>query len=91
MDSTGYNEDQPSTASDRMSNRVIIAIIVVQIIIALVSYPFLPALVPTHWNINGQVDSYAPKVGQYAVVSGNEHRHLLADTCPVLAWPEYQQ
>lgn len=61
MDSTGYDEDQPSTASDRMSNRVIIAIIVVQIIIALVSYPFLPTLVPMHWNINGQVDSYAPR------------------------------
>jgi uncharacterized membrane protein len=61
MDSTGYDEDQPSTASDRMSNRVIFAIIVVQIIIALVSYPFLPALVPMHWNINGQVDSYAPR------------------------------
>src|SRR5579875_2396400 len=61
MDSTEHNEDQPSTTSDRMSNRVIIAIIVVQIIIALVSYPFLPALVPMHWNISGQIDSYAPR------------------------------
>src|SRR5215469_14954300 len=36
-------------------------IIVVQILISLVTYPFLPDIVPTHWNVAGQVDAYAPK------------------------------
>jgi len=36
-------------------------IIVIQILISLVTYPFLPAIVPTHWNAAGQVDAYAPK------------------------------
>ena len=31
------------------------------ILIALVAYPFLPALVPSHWNAAGQVDDYLPK------------------------------
>ncbi len=36
-------------------------IIVVQILISLATYPFLPDIVPTHWNVAGQVDAYAPK------------------------------
>ena len=36
-------------------------IIVVQILISLATYPFLPDIVPTHWNAAGQVNGYAPK------------------------------
>ena len=36
-------------------------IIATQILVSLVTYPFLPDTVPTHWNAAGQVNSYAPK------------------------------
>lgn len=36
-------------------------IIVVQILISLATYPFLPNIVPSHWNAAGQVDGYSPK------------------------------
>ncbi len=29
---------------------------------AILSYPFLPAMVPSHWNAAGQIDAYAPKL-----------------------------
>lgn len=39
-----------------------ILIISTQILVSLVTYPFLPGIVPSHWNAIGQVDGYAPKV-----------------------------
>src|SRR5260370_4230606 len=36
-------------------------IIGVQILISLATYPFLPDIVPIHWNAAWQVDAYAPK------------------------------
>src|SRR5512146_1020097 len=33
-----------------------------QVLVGLVSYPFLPAMVPSHWNLAGQVDAYSPKL-----------------------------
>ncbi|MBE3560792.1 MAG: SdpI family protein [Ktedonobacteraceae bacterium] len=45
------------------STIVLVSIIIgMQVLIGLVSYPFLPALVPLHWNIAGHVDSYMPKL-----------------------------
>ncbi|EFH86324.1 SdpI family protein [Ktedonobacter racemifer] len=47
-------------------------ILVLQIIIAIVTYPFLPDQVPSHWNIAGQVNSYAPKliaIGLFPLIS----------------------
>ncbi|HZU68817.1 MAG TPA: SdpI family protein [Ktedonobacteraceae bacterium] len=38
-----------------------LAVIAAQILISLITYPFLPDTVPTHWNLAGQVNSYAPK------------------------------
>ena len=32
-----------------------------QILIALVTYPFMPEIVPIHWNAAGQVNGYGPK------------------------------
>lgn len=43
------------------ATRIILLIIVVQIVISLVTYPFMPAIVPSHWGLNGQVNGYAPK------------------------------
>jgi uncharacterized membrane protein len=50
-ESTGYS---PTTV-------LAILIIVAQVLISLATYPFLPNIVPTHWNAAGQIDSYAPK------------------------------
>ncbi|HJT57949.1 MAG TPA: DUF1648 domain-containing protein, partial [Ktedonobacteraceae bacterium] len=36
-------------------------VIATQILVSLVTYPFLPDRVPIHWNAAGQVTSYAPK------------------------------
>lgn len=47
-------------------------ILVLQLIIAVVTYPFLPDQVPTHWNLAGQVNSYAPKligIGLFPLIS----------------------
>ncbi len=61
MNPTEHDEENSLIKPDRMTNTLIIAIIVIQVLIALVTYPFLPAMVPTHWNISGRVDSYSPK------------------------------
>jgi uncharacterized membrane protein len=47
--------------SSRMALWFTIIVIGVQIVVALVAYPFLPARVPTHWNAAGQVNGYMPK------------------------------
>ena len=42
----------------------IIAILIIstQVLASLMTYPFLPSIVPSHWNAFGQVDEYAPKL-----------------------------
>ena len=47
--------------SSRSTQIFIACVIGGQLLIALVSYPFLPEIVPTHWNAAGQVNSYGPK------------------------------
>lgn len=61
MNPTEHDEGNSSITPDRMTNTLIIVIIIIQALIALVTYPFLPAMVPTHWNISGQIDGYSPK------------------------------
>jgi uncharacterized membrane protein len=39
-----------------------LAIVALQILIAVCAFPFLPHVVPTHWNATGQVDGYAPRL-----------------------------
>jgi uncharacterized membrane protein len=63
-----YNTDEHTTGNvtpTRTPYRLVIflplAIIALQILIALVSYPFLPDQVPSHWNAAGQITSYEPK------------------------------
>jgi uncharacterized membrane protein len=38
----------------------VIALIIVQVILALWSTPFLPDQLPVHWNISGDIDGWAP-------------------------------
>ena len=47
--------------SSRSTLLFITSIIGVQLLIALLSYPFMPDRVPTHWNAAGQVTEYGPK------------------------------
>jgi uncharacterized membrane protein len=49
-------------------NILALAIIALQILIAIIAFPFLPAVVPTHWNAAGQVD------GPLRVVSSRSSR-----------------
>jgi len=62
--STDNHDEKIAPASSRyqFASPLIIAIIVVQALISIVSYPFLPPMLPSHWNIAGQIDAYAPKL-----------------------------
>lgn len=61
MDPIG-NTERVKPLSLRSTQIFIMAIIGLQVLIALMSYPFLPDTVPTHWDINGQVNGYGPKL-----------------------------
>ncbi len=63
MDPTENNNDKIAPEPGRHSSATLFAwlIIAVQILVSLVTYPFLPDRVPSHWNAAGQIDSYAPK------------------------------
>ena len=39
-----------------------VLIIIVQILVSIVTYPFLPENVPSHWDASGQVNGYLPKL-----------------------------
>src|SRR5579883_1480186 len=47
--------------SSRMALWFTIIVIGVQIVVALVAYPFLPAKIPSHWNAAGEINGYMPK------------------------------
>ena len=59
MDST--NDDKINSLSHSTA-RFMTLVIGLQILIALITYPFLPERVPSHWNIAGQVDGSMPKL-----------------------------
>jgi immunity protein, SdpI family len=63
MDPSENNGDAltASPSSTRTTTLLAIIIICIQIVISLVTYPFLPAIVPSHWNAAGQIDGYMPK------------------------------
>lgn len=61
MDEPVKNDPQASTVSARETTIIAALIIITQIVIALISYPFLPASVPSHWNAAGQVNGYMSK------------------------------
>ena len=59
MDTT--NNDKINSLS-RSTARFMTLVIGLQILIALITYSFLPERVPSHWNIAGQVDGSMPKL-----------------------------
>jgi len=60
VDNTG---DKISTRSTFTEPSALLALLIVvaQVIVAIMSYPLLPAQVPSHWNAAGQIDGYLPK------------------------------
>jgi uncharacterized membrane protein len=63
MDSTESDADKITPRQSAYASAPLVAwlIIAVQILVSLVTYPFLPEQVPSHWNIAGEVDGYLPK------------------------------
>lgn len=81
MDPFEHNNLSPTALPSRRSIWLAGLIVGVQILISLISYPFLPNQVPSHWNAAGQITSYMPKllnavlwpvlsIGIYALVIG---------------------
>jgi uncharacterized membrane protein len=83
MDPTESNNDKINPEPTRYSSATLFAllIIAVQILVSLLTYPFLPDRVPSHWNAAGQIDGYAPKwvnavlfpalsIGLYVLIRG---------------------
>jgi immunity protein, SdpI family len=64
MHPTANNNEKiaPEHSSVHYTIYLAILIIVLQVLVAIVTYPFLPPMVPSHWNAAGQVDSYSPKL-----------------------------
>jgi uncharacterized membrane protein len=62
--STAHNKES-NTMSDPAAPRIsiILNIIItgIQVIIAAITYPFLPDRIPIHWNFAGQIDGYGDK------------------------------
>lgn len=55
------NTDTTRATSSRSTRIFIASIIGAQLLIALISYPFMPDIVPVHWNAAGQVNGYGPR------------------------------
>lgn len=55
------NTIDTTSRSSRSTTWIAVSIILVQILVALISYPFLPPQVPSRWNAAGQIDGYMPK------------------------------
>jgi uncharacterized membrane protein len=61
MDPLENNIDTRAPLSSRSTLFFVAFVIVVQILLALVIYPLMPARVPTHWDAAGHVNGYGPK------------------------------
>lgn len=57
------NENNPVSGSKIWSSTwFALGIIVVQILVSVIIYPFMPAQVPSHWNAAGQINGYMPRL-----------------------------
>lgn len=43
------------------TNIILIGLIIITIVVGILSYSSLPKMIPSHWNINGNIDGYMPK------------------------------
>ncbi|HTK10062.1 MAG TPA: DUF1648 domain-containing protein [Ktedonobacteraceae bacterium] len=67
MDPREHWRDEPpvgttSSAHGLSLKNLAIVIIVLQVLIAALTYPFMPEMVPSHWDAAGQVNGYMPKL-----------------------------
>lgn len=62
MDPTGNTSKIQPSAPYRSTTIVALVIIGLQIVIAAGTYPFLPPIVPSHWDTAGNVNGYLPKL-----------------------------
>lgn len=49
-------------AAGRRGRLLALVLVGIQVIVSVVAYPFLPPMVPTHWNAASQVDGSMPKL-----------------------------
>ena len=61
MDPLEDNTDTRAPLTSRSTLFFVAFVIVTQILLALVTYPLMPATVPTHWDAAGHVNGYGPK------------------------------
>ncbi|MGH2510661.1 MAG: DUF1648 domain-containing protein [Ktedonobacteraceae bacterium] len=57
-----HDKIRPKPLLPNPTDILIWALIIMQIIIALAAFPFLPAVVPIHWGANGQPNGYGSKL-----------------------------
>lgn len=67
MDPTEHNRDILPTRPTALRSTIILVLLLValQLIIAILVYPLVPDQIPTHWNIDGQVDGYGSKLNLF--------------------------
>jgi len=56
-----FREENNHTGSQAKiwpSTWFVLGVIAAQILVSVLAYPFMPALMPSHWNASGQVDGY---------------------------------
>jgi len=72
MDPTIDSDEKiaPQRPTQRYLSYLAILILVLQALISVVSYPFMPPMVPSHWNAAGQVDGYTPRLLNAILVPG---------------------
>ena len=63
MDPTIDNNEKivPERSASHNLTYLILFIIALQVIVSVATYPFLPAIVPSHWDAAGQVNGYTPR------------------------------
>ncbi len=68
MDSTGNTSKIQPSAPYRSTTIVALIVVGLQIAVAVGTYPFLPAIVPSHWDAAGNVNGYLPKLTEALIV-----------------------
>src|SRR5215207_10154581 len=61
--SWSFLTSREKTMTINLNNKWLMPICIgIMLVVSLILYPSLPAEMPTHWNINGEVDGTAPKL-----------------------------
>ncbi len=53
---------------EKIMKALVLIVLLLYFITAFIAYPMMPDIMPTHWGVNGEVDSYADKtIGVFSV------------------------